>query len=930
MHRFRAAAVATTLASIAIVSQAAPPVSPDGRPSVQPEHAVATGWSRVESRFPGIRRFDRFERAQRVYGVPMGGGADPVSAANAFLDSNVRDIWGLEPVQCLPIGPFADGSHIVPLVTDPITGEAAFTLIAWTPHVDGVPVFDASLRVLVRNEPGHPVVLASAQLPDVAGFRVPGGMQPSDLDPDHFATVAMERFTPGTELAGVRPVVFAGVEGRSEAARIAVEFIVSGTDRDGGPARWRFVADPTTGEIVHEENLILHADVEVTVLSTVPTGPGAAACGPIEAVPLPNARITVGSNTYLADDRGQVTVPHPGTDDIEVVATPQTRWFSVADISGGGVLTATATFPSGGAGSIVVDGASGTEETQAQTSATFFAEEVRSFTLARSANYPAIGTQQSFPCNVNRNDVCNAYYDGNSINFFASGSGCSNTAFDTVVHHEYGHHLVNVAGSGQGAYGEGAGDVMGMLITGDSRLGVGFYANNCSSGIRNANNNCQYSASGCSSCGSAIHACGQLLSGMVWDIREGFITAGLGTVPVESMFINSMPLHSGTGIDEAIIIDWLTLDDDDASILNGTPHYGIIDEAVRQHGLAAPELLVGTFTFIGDVPTLASPDAVTPFEVRVNVYNGALVPDSQRLVLRVDGGDWITTPLATIGGNRYAGELPRVACGSTIDWYLALDTTSGANAYEPAAAGLAPFAAPSASDVVVALEDDGETDPGWTVQNNCSDGQWSRGVPVGGGDRGDPPTDFDGSGACWLTDNVDGNSDVDNGYTTLVSPVIDASAPGTSISYARWFYNCGSGSGTEMFQVEVTADGSNWVEVETIGPGGDETCGEWFVHEFLVSDFVELSTTLRIRFTAHDSVGGGALVEAGVDAIRVSAIDCVDPPKVPGDLNFDGVVDGTDVGLFLSQWGNAGGPADLNADGVVDGADFGTLLGHWG
>ena len=49
----------------------------------------------------------------------------------------------------------------------------------------------------------------------------------------------------------------------------------------------------------------------------------------------------------------------------------------------------------------------------------------------------------------------------------------------------------------------------------------------------------------------------------------------------------------------------------------------------------------------------------------------------------------------------------------------------------------------------------------------------------------------------------------------------------------------------------------------------------------------------------------------------------------PYDLNGDGIVDGADVGLFLSMWGEMGGPADFNGDNVVDGADFGMLLAAW-
>jgi hypothetical protein len=49
-----------------------------------------------------------------------------------------------------------------------------------------------------------------------------------------------------------------------------------------------------------------------------------------------------------------------------------------------------------------------------------------------------------------------------------------------------------------------------------------------------------------------------------------------------------------------------------------------------------------------------------------------------------------------------------------------------------------------------------------------------------------------------------------------------------------------------------------------------------------------------------------------------------------GDINFDAVVDGADLGLLLGTWGDCRDcAADLNGDGTVDGADLGVLLGAW-
>jgi len=51
--------------------------------------------------------------------------------------------------------------------------------------------------------------------------------------------------------------------------------------------------------------------------------------------------------------------------------------------------------------------------------------------------------------------------------------------------------------------------------------------------------------------------------------------------------------------------------------------------------------------------------------------------------------------------------------------------------------------------------------------------------------------------------------------------------------------------------------------------------------------------------------------------------------QCPADLDGDGIVDGSDLGILLSNW-SGDGDGDLNGDGLVDGADLGELLGAWG
>ncbi len=323
-----------------------------------------------------------------------------------------------------------------------------------------------------------------------------------------------------------------------------------------------------------------------------------------------------------------------------------------------------------------------------------------------------------------------------------------------------------------------------------------------------------------------------------------------------------------------------------------------------------------TFTYPDGVPSLISPDTATPFTAVITGQYGAQVdPGSGRLQYSIDGGTYAHVALTETGTNTYEAVLPAVPCGSSVSFYLSVRVVGGTSITNPDPASA--FEAIPATDVAVVLSDNFETNTGWTVSGTATAGQWERGIPAGGGTRGDPPADYDGSGRCFLTGNTAGDSDVDGGNTVLTSPTIDLSAGDASISYARWYSNdYGSAPNEDVFIVRVSDnDGSSWVVVDTIGPVNDAS-GGWIEDAFRVGQFVTPNATVKVQFEASD-YNNGSVVEAGIDAFAVKRIEC----SASGGPNIQttSLPDWT-VGIAYSQQLDASGGTgaltwdDMNGD----------------
>ncbi len=617
-----------------------------------------------------------------LYNGPLGLGESAQQSADAFLGDHA-DLFGVNAGDLVPGSLAGEAYHQIGLMHDD-QGVPKFTLVSYLQHIDGVPVFRSDVRVLVRNEPGYPVVLVKSALSRVGDFHVNGGAAavPAIQAARDNATM---RFPGMLKFTDPETVVWAGNDGQADRPRLAIAFIGQAFDQFSPRyIKQLIVADAATGEIVFSENQILNFDVTGKVTGFATPGKKADTCETEVKKPLPYVNVWIGNEKVFANEAGEFVIPNQGGIPVVVESELAGKWFRthIGDSTGVVAEEQQKNVVPPGSTEFIFNEQNNDQTKRGGVNAYVNANIVRDFVLGQQPEFPTINSQLDWPVNVNVPGACNAFYDGSSINFFLPGAPCPNTAYGDVVWHEYGHHLVNRAGSGQGQYGEGYSDTIGVLISDEPILGYGFMGN-CAAGIRTAQNTKQYP------CNGEIHDCGQLLSGCVWDTRNEFLKTNPSTYRdlIEDLTVNSVLLHQGSFITPQITIDFLTLDDDDQTILNGTPHYFEIATGFGKHNMDAPPLGLVAFLFPQERPQVIKPEK--PFKMLVNVEAVANVPvpNTGSLVYNVNGGQWTTIPMTQLEPNEYEVEFPALQCKDIVNWYLQVQTTPGGKlAFEPSLA----------------------------------------------------------------------------------------------------------------------------------------------------------------------------------------------------------------------------------------------------
>ena len=834
------------------------------------EHGPA--WQVVVEPASGLARFLYGGRGPAPARAPRED-AELVALAREAL-AQTRALHGVDPATLAP-------SRVVFLPLGAI-GSGDKATVRFVQSAGGVPVEGGTVDVLLD---------ASGALRSVHSNAVAGelGDPPAPaLSPAEARALAVRAFTAleaaAPTLVGAPQLVLAR-ELRGGAARLAWKVELRADVAGAQPAGWRLSIDAADGRLLARERTVHSFQVSgtVTTLATPGTTPDSAA-NPEVAQPLAYAEVTSSAGTTTTDATGFFSFPAVATA-LDVTIAYRGTWNDVADASGPPYALTQQLLP--GAPAQVLLNPAAVDGVTAQANAFQAVHRVRDW--IRSINPSDTAADFVARAYVNIAQTCNAYYDGVSINFFAAGGPCVNTSFSTVVAHEEGHWLNDryATTNGPDGMGEGNADVFAMYAYDTPIVGEGFTT--AGGYVRSGLNTRAFCGDQNLACYGQVHADGEPWMGAAWKVRARLnATHGnaLGDLIADNLFLAWMNSYDQRYIESVIEPQWLTLDDDNGNLLDGTPHRADIDAGFRDQGFPGWLAPVITFANVTDVADSECEASLYPVAATITpVVAGSIASATLRWRTGA-AGPFATLAMTSGGGSTWTGSLPALTSPAWCEyWIEALDSAGNVRTFpaEGAAKPLSFSVGALVSQLVEGFETPGQWTHGWAGGSPNQNDDWQNGAPAGLGGNAfgvpwaDPAAPAGGQG-CWGNDlgPAGFNGAYQSGvHNRLVSPPIPfAGSVGTRLRFARWL----TVEEALFDKARVYAGG---VEVWQNPIFGNTLDGAWTNVELDLAAAVDGKPAAEIVFSLR-SDGGLELGGWNVDDLeivgRASAPSCCPPP----------------------------------------------------
>jgi hypothetical protein len=493
--------------------------------------------------------------------------------------------------------------------------------------VGGVPVRDAALTAVVSH--GNLVLLGLSQWGDVAVPPAPAidADRARQTVAEHLRPFVVEAFDVAArlELIPLARGADAGavVAGSGYDYRLAW---VVGAKVEGDVGSWEALVDATSGGLLALEDTNEYQSARTVVGGVYPASNDGVTPDGVEqpGYPMPYADVQAVDSALFTSGGGGA-----GCREDTIRTTLGGRYVRIADACGPIDETSAGALDLGTSAGTNCTVPAGHSAGDTHAARTTYYELNRIMEQARGYLPENEWLQAPLTANVNVNAVCNAFWNGFTVNFFRDGSGCANTGeLASIVDHEFAHGLDNNgANPSISRPSDVFGHIQSALWQRDSCIGRGFLDFNCGSfgdpclactGIddvdfaRHASGaphglsfamSCPVGPGGTGPCGR-INQCESLIvAEAAWDLfaRDLRNPATFNydedtalEVATRLFYLGSQNVGDWYACNASLsgcgalggYLNLLAADDDDGSLSNGTPHMSAIFAAFNRHGIA--------------------------------------------------------------------------------------------------------------------------------------------------------------------------------------------------------------------------------------------------------------------------------------------------------------------------------------------------------